>query len=242
MADFIVSQGQDPFVLVKLSQGEVIYAESNAMVMMEDNLDLEAEARGGWIQSTLRKMANDNSFFRQAIKAKRGDGEVILSSRYPGNIVLIDIDENNEFYVNDGIFVACSEHVETKNTWQRADKAMFGGTGGWMTTHAKGNGKLVIGGFGDVVKINVKQGSPVVIDNNHVLAWSNTLSYSVSASTSKSKGFFGNIINSQLTGEGLVTTFKGNGTVYISSKNKLLFEALIGNCIQKYQLNNNNNN
>lgn len=233
MAEFIVTEGQDPFLMVQLQQNETIYAESDAMVMMEHTVDLEAEAQGGWIQSTFRKMANDNSFFRQAIKARRGYGEVLLSSRYPGNITVINIDTSNEFYMNDGVFVACEENVETLNKWQRADRAFFGGTGGWMTTLAKGNGKLAIGGFGDIFKITVRKNEPAIIDNNHVLAWSNNLSYKISASTSKSKGFFGNIINSQLTGEGLVTTFSGEGDVYISSKNKLLFEALINKYVQQ---------
>lgn len=237
MAKFLVTEGQDPFLLVTLDKDETIFAESDAMVMMEHTVDLEAEAQGGWIQSTFRKMANDNSFFRQAIRARRGIGDVLLSSRYPGNIVLIDIDQHNRFYMNDGVFVACEEQVETLNKWQRADRAFFGGTGGWMTTLAQGNGKLAIGGFGDIFKITVKPNEPAVIDNNHVLAWSDGLRYSISASTSKSKGFFGNIINSQLTGEGLVTTFSGSGEVYISSKNKLLFEALINKHIKQNQNN-----
>lgn len=233
MANFVITEGQDPFLLATLEKDETIFAESDAMVMMEHTLDLEAEAQGGWIQSTFRKMANDNSFFRQAIKARRGAGDVLLSSRYPGNIVIIDINPNSQFYMNDGVFVACEQNVQTTNQWQRADRAFFGGTGGWMTTLAQGSGKLVIGGFGDIFKITVKPNEPAVIDNNHVLAWSDGLKYSISASTSKSKGFFGNIINSQLTGEGLVTTFKGSGDVYISSKNKLLFEALINKHVKQ---------
>jgi uncharacterized protein (AIM24 family) len=46
----IIGQG-DPFLHVKLNKGERLICESNAMVMMEDNLELRGEMRGGFFSS-----------------------------------------------------------------------------------------------------------------------------------------------------------------------------------------------
>ena len=43
MAQFTLTEGADPFLHVSLTQGEKIYCESNAMVMMEDTLDLKGK-------------------------------------------------------------------------------------------------------------------------------------------------------------------------------------------------------
>ena len=51
--------------------------------------------------------------------------------------------------------------------------------------------------------------------------------------TSKGKGFFGNLLNSQLSGEAMVTRFSGKGKVYICSRNKLDFAAWVSSLIIK---------
>ena len=57
--------------------------------------------------------------------------------------------------------------------------------------------------------------------------------YNISISTSKGKGFFGNLLNSQLSGEAMVTRFSGKGKVYICSRNKLDFAAWVSSLIIK---------
>ena len=61
----IVGQG-DPFLHVTLNRGEKLICESDAMVMMESNLELKGEMKGGFLQSLGRKIANGESFFQQS--------------------------------------------------------------------------------------------------------------------------------------------------------------------------------
>lgn len=231
MAQFQLTTGQDPFLHARLSHGETIYSESNSMVMMDATLDLEGKMNGGFFQSIMRRVANDNSMFRQQIKATRGEGDVLLSQSLPGALMILNVSPYASYYLNDGAFLACESAVNTKVKSQSIGKALFGSTGGFFITEVTGEGLLVVGGFGDIFEINVESGKDIIIDNNHVVAWDKNLDYKVSISTSKGKGFFGNLLNSQLSGEALVTRFSGSGKVYICSRNKMDFAAWISSLI-----------
>ena len=72
MTTFSAVGSSDPFLHVSMRRGDRIYCESNAMVMMESNLELKGKLQGGLMQSLMRRFANDESLFQQQI-------EVLLS-------------------------------------------------------------------------------------------------------------------------------------------------------------------
>lgn len=220
---------RDPFLLVELRQGEHIFAESGAMVSMETTLDLSAEIRGGVLGSLARKFVAGESLFTQKIEATRGDGQVLLSPLMTGDIELLDVEPNRSYLLNDGAFVAAETGVDLKMKMQNISTALFGGTGGFVIVEAKGSGKLAISGFGSLFCITVTPNKDLIIDNHHVIAWDSALDYKVSLSTSQSKGFLRNAVNSAISGEGIVTRFSGSGKVYICSRNLSAFaEHLAG--------------
>lgn len=220
---------RDPFLLVELRKGEKVYAESGALVSMESSLDLTAEIRGGVLGSLARKFVAGESLFTQKIEATRGDGQVLLAPLMPGDIQLLDVSANQSYLLNDGAFVAAETGVDLKMRMQGIMNSVLGGTGGFFIVEAKGSGKLAIAGFGSVFSITVTPEKDLIVDNQHVIAWDAKLNYKVSMTTSQSKGFLGNAVNSAISGEGFVTLFSGSGHVYISSRNLAAFaEHLAG--------------
>lgn len=226
----IVGQG-DPFLHVKMNKGEKLICESDAMVMMEDNLELKGEMRGGFLQSLGRKIANGESFFQQSIEAVRGSGETLLSPNLPGDILILNCGQNQQYRLNDGAFLASTENVKVEMKSQGIGQALFGGTGGFFIGETSGQGQLAINGFGTIFELEVKQGTPVIIDNYHVVAWDYNLQYQLSLSTKKSSGFLNNLVNSVTSGEGVVTKFSGNGKVIVCSRNRGAFVGWLGSQI-----------
>lgn len=216
----IVGQG-DPFLLVKLQRGEKIYCESNAMVTMDTTLELKAKMQGGIFSSLARKIANGESFFNQYIEATTGYGETLLSPELPGDLQILDVGAQ-QYMLNDGAFVASSEGVDMQVKTQGIGQALFGGTGGFFVTRTSGKGKLAVAGFGTMMEMHVTPENPMIVDNFHVVAWDANLNYELSVSTNKS-GFLSNLVNSVTSGEGIVTKFKGNGKVYVCSRNRGAF-------------------
>ena len=72
MPVFTVTGDVDPFLHVALDKGEAIFCESDAMVMMEANLDLSGTVQGGILQAAMRRFANGESFFQQRIEVCLG--------------------------------------------------------------------------------------------------------------------------------------------------------------------------
>lgn len=68
MPTLTVTGEHDPFLHISLQQGESISCESDAMVMMESNLDLTAHMQGGLLGALARRLVNGESFFSNTFK------------------------------------------------------------------------------------------------------------------------------------------------------------------------------
>jgi uncharacterized protein (AIM24 family) len=74
-----------------------------------------------------------------------------------------------------------------------------------------GDGTLFINTFGAIDKHTLKPGQTMIVDNFHLVAFSDTCNYKVTK--------FGGLKETLLGGEGLVTQITGPGAVYIQTKN-----------------------
>jgi uncharacterized protein (TIGR00266 family) len=225
MPKFTVTGDVDPFLHVSMRQGETIYCESDAMVMMESTLDLKGKMRGGLGSALMRTFANGESFFQQHIEATRGDGDCLLSPTLPGAMQIVDCGPGSQYIISDGAFVAASSGVDLRVRTQSVGNALFAGSGGFFVTETQGSGQVVVSGFGSMSMLDVEPGKDAIIDNSHVVAWDSTLRYEVSITTGTSGGFLGNLINSQTSGEGIVLRFSGRGKIYVCSRNRAAFKA-----------------
>jgi uncharacterized protein (TIGR00266 family) len=230
MAQFTVTGEVDPFLHVSLRSGEKIYCESNAMVMMEGNLELKGKMTGGLGSALMRRFANGESFFQQHIEATYGAGDCLLSPTLPGAIEILEIGKIR-YLMNDGAFVAAESGVTLQVRTQSLGTALFGQTGGFFICEAGGAGKLAVSGFGSSFVLDVEPGKDIVIDNAHVIAWDSKLHHEISVTTQSSGGFFGQMINSVASGEGMVLKFSGKGKVVICSRNRSNFTSWLGKAI-----------
>jgi uncharacterized protein (TIGR00266 family) len=219
MPTFTVTGDIDPFLHVALNYGESVFCESDAMVMMEDTLDLEGRMQGGMAQALMRRFANGESFFQQHIKATRGDGDCLLSPTLPGAMEVLDIGQM-QYRLSDGVYVAASSGVSVAAKFQGLGNAMFGGTGGFMVGETSGQGQCVVSGFGALFTLEVKAGRTMTIDNGHVVAWERQLSYESGVGTAKNQGLIAGLVNSATSGEGLVLRFSGVGKIVVCSRNR----------------------
>lgn len=210
----------EPFLHVNLKRGEKIYCESNAMVMMENNLEIGGKLRGGILQSFIRKFTADESLFQQEITATNGEGDCLLAPELDGDMQILDIGPR-QYILSDGAFVASTEHTEVKAKIQtNIGGALFGGTGGFVVMETSGQGQLCVAGCGTLMEIEVTPETGITVDNGHVVAWDSTLQYNVGLPSSKSRGLMSNLVNSMTSGEGLVIKFQGSGKVILCSRNR----------------------
>ncbi|RZT04006.1 TIGR00266 family protein [Duganella sp. CF402] len=224
MPVFSITGDVDPFLHVSMRQGEKIYCESDAMVMMEAALDLKGKITGGIGAAIMRRFANGESFFQQHIEAVRGDGDCLLAPTLPGAMQILDVG-NQQYMLSDGAFVAATSGVELKVRTQSVGNALFAQSGGFFITETSGVGQVAVSGFGGISQLEVEPGRDIIIDNSHVVAWDSALRYEISVTTGGNSGFLSNLVNSQTSGEGMVLRFSGKGKVLICSRNSTSFQA-----------------
>ncbi|MGQ9659680.1 MAG: TIGR00266 family protein [Thermochromatium sp.] len=222
MPTFTVTGEVDPFLHVSLRQGERIFCESDAMVMMEASLQVKGQMRGGLGRALLRRLTSDESFFQQEIEAVGGDGDCLLSPAMPGGVAVLEVTPESPFTLSDSSFLAAESSVQINPRLNTLGGGLFGGTGGFVIMEAVGRGQLAVSGFGSLFTLDVVPGRDIVIDNNHAVAWSSHLHHEVGMPRTGG-GFFGSIVNSVTSGEGLVIRFSGQGKVVICSRNKSIF-------------------
>lgn len=201
-----------PFCLlkVKLEMGEGIKAESDAMVAMGANLDVEGKMEGGLFKALGRKLAGE-SFFFQTLTANRGPGEALLAHAIPGVIQPLVLDGKTTYLLHKDGFFASTKEIEVSTKTQNVMKGLFSGEG-FFILKISGMGTLFMSSYGAIHPLDVKDGEEIIIDNSHLVAWPEEMHYQIQKASS---GWF----SSMTSGEGLVCRFRGPGRVFIQTRN-----------------------
>ena len=225
MPSFEVTGSVDPLLKVHLNAGETIFCESGAMVAMDERLSLTGKSRGGIASALGRKLLNEESFFQQKIAADLGAGDVLLSPTLAGDVWILDVG-SERYTIAAGCYLANTEGVKLGTKTQGLGKALFASTGsglkGFFVQEASGTGQLVVSGFGSMREVIVTPENPQIIDNGHLVAWDSSLHYELALNTGH-KGFFGKMVESVVSGEGVVLKFSGKGRVIVCSRNREAF-------------------
>jgi len=218
LASFSVSVGSDPFLIVSLGQRESIYTVSQAMVSMSPSLVLKGKLKGGVFSSLIRKSAQGESAFLQILEAPDQPGEAVLSPTLPGDIFLVDLEQGQELFINDGCFLSASATVNLLSKVQSPNRAMFGGTGGFIIMKATGPGTVALSGFGSMQIVEMTE-EERIFDHSHIVAWTGSLTYQV-ATLSSGDGFLKGLFRGATSGEGFINRFAGTGNIYLCSRNR----------------------
>lgn len=207
---------------VMLDPGETIRAESGAMVSMSPNITIESKAQGG-LGKALGRLLTGESFFQTTFTASNGAGEVVLAPSSLGDIISIDIAPGPGYMVTSGCFLACDQslNIETKVS----GRGFFAGEGLFLM-RVSGQGNLLVSCFGAVHPVQLQAGQPYVVDTGHIVAFQETMQYSVRTVT---RG----LMQSWKSGEGFVAEFVGPGIVYIQTRAPQSFGPWLGQYIPR---------
>lgn len=213
---FVLTGDSDcPIARILLGPGESVRIESGSMVYsrgveITGGLNTKKKGLGGVFSAIGRSITSGESMFVTTATGTSPDGEIAVAPPIPGKIVELGIDGAHQYRLNTGAFLACDETVEYTMVNQGIAKAFFGNTGGLFVMEMRGAGSLLVSAFGDLLALDVTPDEPLVVDNEHVVAWDASLDYHIEVAS----GMFG-----FTTGEGLVNSFTGSGCVYIQTRN-----------------------
>ena len=197
-------------LVVQLSSGESLTAEAGAMTYMQPTLDVKTHQREKGFWGTLgMTLVGGQSFFINDFTATAGSGEAAFSSAPLGDIEMLDVRPDKGFIIQKAAYVASQQGVNLDIQWQGFTKGLFGQ--GLFMIKVSGAGLLFINTFGAIDKHTLIAGEKLIVDNHHLVAFSDTCQYKVIK--------FGGLKETILGGEGFVTEITGPGEIYLQTKN-----------------------
>lgn len=197
-------------LVVNLAQGDTITAEAGAMTYMSPNIEPHTRKREKSLLGSLGlTILGGQSFWVNDYVATNGPGEVAFVAAPIGDIETLEIRPNQGYIIQKSAYIASTESVDLDIKWEGFTKGLFGQ--GLFMIKVKGNGALFINTFGAIDKHTLAPGQTMIVDNFHLVAFSDTCSYKVTK--------FGGLKETILGGEGLVTQITGPGDIYIQTKN-----------------------
>ncbi len=213
---FVLTGDSDcPIARLALSRGESVKIENGSMVYsrgveISGGLNSKKKGLGGVLGAIGRSITSGESMFITTATGAVDDGEIAIAPPIPGKIVNLQVGGQQQYRLNTGAFLACDATLDYTMVNQGLGRAVFGGTGGLFVMETNGTGTILVSAFGDILSLDVTPESPLVVDNEHVVAWDASLNYNIQVAS----GMFG-----FTTGEGVVNSFNGYGRVYIQTRN-----------------------
>jgi uncharacterized protein (TIGR00266 family) len=197
-------------LVLQLNPGEHIVAEAGALAYMQPSIEVKTRKREkGFWGSLSVSLVGGQSFFVNDYTAAAGSGEAAFSAAPLGDIEVMDIGPDKGFIIQKSAYIASDEGVDLDIQWQGFSKGLFGQ--GLFMIKVTGSGKLFINTFGAIDKHTLAPGEELIVDNFHLVAFSDSCQYQVTK--------FGGLKETLLSGEGLVTRITGPGDVFIQTKN-----------------------
>lgn len=203
---------------VDLDRDERLVSEPGAMVAMSDDVELDASVTSDpdaglvttltlFVWNMMRSIFGGESVVMNHYQSG-GDGEVWLAPTMSGDIHPHRL-EGGSIRLDHGAYLASTEGVDVD--------VEFGGLKGflpWKSTFhlkAKGTGTVWFNAYGGVRAVDVDDA--FAVDDGHIVAYDDSLEKSRATAGGGLKGLFA-------SGEGLVREFRGNGRVYIQTRNE----------------------
>ena len=193
--------------VISISAGGEVKAEAGAMTSMSGGVDIETKVTGGVMAGLKRSVLGGESFFINTFRAPQG-GELTVAPTLPGDIVHMPVETPAPMMVQSGSWLASETTVEVDTKWGGA-KTFFSGEGLFLL-RCSGSGDMLVSSYGAIEPRQLGQGEVLKIDTGHIVAFTEGIGYEVNK--------VGGWKSTLLSGEGLVATFTGPGTLWIQTR------------------------
>jgi len=195
--------------MVTLDHKERIDVEGGAMVGMSPNLEMETEAKGGFLKSLGRSMFGGETFFINTFTASSHGDTIALAPPLPGDVAVIEM-RGETLMVQSGSYMASSEGIIVDTKWS-GSKTFFGSEG-LIMLRISGTGTLIVSSYGAIHHMELGAGEEFVVDTGHLVTFEEHLEFNLKKVAGWKSTLF--------SGEGLVIELKGPGSLTLQSRSQ----------------------
>ncbi len=191
---------------ISLPAGGAVRVEAGAMAMTRGDISMSTSTQGGFLKGLKRSLGGE-SFFVNDFSTTSG-GVVAVAAALPGDMTVVSLSGTGGLMVQSGSWIASDIGVEVDTKWG-GGKTFFSGEG-LLLLRCSGQGDLLMATYGALRDVTLPAGETMTLDTGHVVAFDDTVTYSVRKAGSWKSTILG--------GEGLVTDFVGPGRVWLQTR------------------------
>jgi uncharacterized protein (TIGR00266 family) len=194
-------------LIVTLEPGESVVAEPGAMVGHSASVSMETGTSRDGLLSSAKSLLGGESAFANEFTAESERGRVTFAPPSPGDVMAHDL-QAETLYSTDGAFLAATEGVDIDSELGGLKSVL--GEASLTPLALKGSGTAFLDAYGGLERLELSAGESYVLDNEHLVAWDDTVDYSVER--------VGGLKSTLLSGEGLVFEFTGPGSAWYQTR------------------------
>jgi len=187
-----------------------ITLQGGAMQWMIGNVNATTGLKG--VGDFIGKVARSKVTGETAIMPEyTGSGLLVTEPTYLHKLLIDVADWKGAIALADGLFLACESSLQLKTIMRDNLSSAFGGKG-LFNLSVQGKGVLCLESpvtREEIVEIDL-QDDVLKVDGSYVIAWSNSLDFTVERSGKT-------LLGSAASGEGLVNVYRGTGRVWLAS-------------------------
>lgn len=198
MAYFEIIEFEGQKMVKATIQNETVRAEAGALHYMFGNIEMTSQAPSA--SGFLKSFLSGESAFKPTYA---GSGEIYFGPPRFGEYFVLQLN-GEEWILDQGAYVCSDMGIEVDVFRNQALTGLVGGEG-LFQTKVRGTGTVVLQAPGKVQTVHL-QGQTLAVDGSFAIARTASLQYAVRRA---SKG----LVGSFTSGEGLLNTFSGTGTV-----------------------------
>ncbi|WP_436936050.1 TIGR00266 family protein [Halovenus marina] len=202
---------------VELDEGEMIQTKPGAMMTRDGSVSVQSDVGGdgGIGDSVKRAISDERTLVDNTYTATNGVGSVTLVPEHPGDVIAVNMSDRRSLRVQSGSLLGWEPLVERSTELNNLSN-MFN-SGELTVLGLSGQGTAFLSAFGSMVEREVTPQESLIVDEDHLVAWTPELSLN------RQKD--GGLKSTVLGGEGLVTEFTGQGHVWLQTRDPMLFST-----------------
>jgi uncharacterized protein (TIGR00266 family) len=191
---------------ITLPPGGAVRVEAGAMAMTRGDVEMSTSTQGGFMKGLKRSLGGE-SFFVNDFSSRSG-GVVGVAAALAGDMEMVRLDGSGTLLVQSGSWIASDPTVDVDAKWG-GGKTFFSGEG-LILLRCTGQGDLLMSAYGAIRSATLAAGERMTLDTGHVVAFDDTVQYSVRKAGSWKSTILG--------AEGLVTDFTGPGRIWLQTR------------------------
>lgn len=207
-----VEGAESQILTVSLQPGQVLRAESGAMMYMTEGVTMSTTTGGGLSTGFQRMLTGQNFFISDyTYEGEPGTkGEVALGTDFPSKILRLNVQEyGGKLVCQQGALLCASHTIDISMEFTRTLTGGFFGGEGFILQALTGEGDVFLKAGGTLIRRDLESGEPLRISSGCLVAFSEGVNYDVQMVKGFQNVFAG--------GEGLfMTTLTGPGVVWLS--------------------------